>query len=372
MTETGLAILLVEDNPADARIVQRLVCRQFAGQTDRIDWVTTLAQARERLEQQPYDLGILDLGLPDADGLAGLVALKLRAPEMAWVILTAQDDQSLAREAIAQGAQDYLIKGKFSGELLERSCRYALERTRYQTTRDRLRQEQELSRLRHRLISFISHELRSPLTVIRLALAPLLQPQPLTRDRQQHFLGHIRRAVDTLERLTEGVLLLNRADQGAFVCRPEWLQLRAFVEEVQEICRLQDGDRHPIAVHLKGDNRLWGDPLLLRHILLNLLSNALKYSPHDSTVDLCLDPSPEQLRITVRDRGIGFTPEELPHLFQPFWRSDRTEHCEGIGLGLMVVQSCVQAYGGRTHCESSPQGGTTFTVDLPTPVHPVR
>jgi DNA-binding response OmpR family regulator len=119
--------LLVEDDPADARLIREMLKEVPAG-TFQIEHVTRLDAARERLRQEPFDVVLLDLGLPDSQGLETLTRAQTANGGVPIVVLTGRDDEAFAMEAMRAGAQDYLVKGRFNGDLLLRSIRYAVER----------------------------------------------------------------------------------------------------------------------------------------------------------------------------------------------------------------------------------------------------
>ena len=125
----GLRILIVEDNPADADLI-----REMLPQTDSLHFesesVPRLSGALARLERKDIDLVLLDLGLPDNQGLSTFHALRKAAPDIPVIVLSGNDDQELAIAAVRDGAQDYLVKGRFGGDLLVRAARYAMERER--------------------------------------------------------------------------------------------------------------------------------------------------------------------------------------------------------------------------------------------------
>ncbi|MGI0017114.1 MAG: PAS domain S-box protein, partial [Nitrosotalea sp.] len=128
MSGEVFTVLLVEDNPGDARLLQEAV--RDSGASLRLDWVETLGAAVERLCGQTFDAVLLDLSLPDADGLETLARIRSEAPSAAIVVLTGFDDEAAAAAALREGAQDYLVKGKVDGELLIRAMRYSTERKR--------------------------------------------------------------------------------------------------------------------------------------------------------------------------------------------------------------------------------------------------
>ncbi len=129
MNLDGIRVLLVEDNPGDARLFTELVRETGAGQWKLVQ-VDRLSAALDLLKREPFDVMLLDLSLPDVEGLETLIRAHTEAPKIPIVVLTGHDDEALAVRAVRAGAQDYLVKGRMDGDLLVRSIRYASERGR--------------------------------------------------------------------------------------------------------------------------------------------------------------------------------------------------------------------------------------------------
>lgn len=149
MPESRIRVLLVEDNPIDARVVEAVLTRAGRGEF-LLEQVGSLAAALDRLGKEPPDVVLLDLSLPDANGLETLHQVRSHAPEVAIVVLTGRDDQSIALQAVQEGAQDYLVKMQVEGEVLVRSLRYAIERQRLVAEIRALSLTDELTGLRNR------------------------------------------------------------------------------------------------------------------------------------------------------------------------------------------------------------------------------
>jgi PAS domain S-box-containing protein len=243
----------------------------------------------------------------------------------------------------------------------------ALERkTADQRVRQALAKEKELSELRSTFVSSVSHEFRTPLTTI-LSSAEMLQhyAERLAPDRKLRYLEQIQASARYMTSLMDDVLTISRADSG-LQCHPQPMDLPQFCRELIEEVRLTSRVQHDIAFACAGEcsaARL--DEKLLRSILVNLLSNALKYSPDGAPVALDLDCRDGRAAFAVRDRGIGIPPESHPFLFVPFHRASNVGSVSGTGLGLPIVKRSVDAHGGTIAFDSQVGAGTTFVVTLP-------
>ncbi|WP_026370357.1 sensor histidine kinase [Kallotenue papyrolyticum] len=222
-------------------------------------------------------------------------------------------------------------------------------------------------RRRMALIADVAHELRTPLTTIEGYMEGLLdgmiQPGPRTYSL-------VLRESARLQRLVNELALLSRIEAGEIQVRPRMLALADVVTAVSEqIMPLCEAQHLRLVVDLPRDlPPIWADPDRLSQILLNLLGNALRYTPVGGTITISARPLEGAVQITVRDTGIGIAPEHLPHLFERFYRVDksRTRSSGGTGIGLTIARHLVHAHGGEIWAESDGPGtGAAFHLTLP-------
>lgn len=242
-----------------------------------------------------------------------------------------------------------------------------MERLEAERLRVELEKERELLELKERFVTMVSHEFRTPLTVI-VSSCDLLDRyfDRLARERREEHLRKIKQQSLILTEMMNDVLLFAKAQAGKLTFEPAPVNLRAFCENLYDQFHLSDKHNHALVMTLDcGDGELMLDDKLLQHILVNLLSNAIKYSPPDSPVRFEVHCKAESVVFIVSDRGIGIPEEDLDRLFEPFHRATNTHNVEGTGLGLAIVKNAVDAHRGTILCESAVGIGTTFTVELP-------
>ena len=231
------------------------------------------------------------------------------------------------------------------------------------------RLERSFAALR-RFTADASHELKTPLTVVRAGVE-----RAITRpDVPQETLAALEETLQEVNRMTElldSLLTLARADEGRAELHREPVDLRAIVAEAGETGDLL-ADHAGVAIEIRTPPQplvLAVDRSRVRQLLLNLIENAVKYTPRGGNVSVQLGASDGEVRVTVADSGIGIAPGDLPHVFDRFWRADsartRTGERPGAGLGLAISKWIVEAHGGAIEVQSRPGRGTTFTVTFP-------
>ncbi len=214
-----------------------------------------------------------------------------------------------------------------------------------------------------------SHELKTPLAVLRADVERAMNATTRKDDKLvalEEALHETTRMAD----LVESLLTLARADEGRFDLHREPIDLRALTLEVYETALIL-GEAANVAVTLPftAEVTVAGDRTRLRQLLLNLVTNAIKYTPAGGRVDLGLGRHPDNVTFAVRDTGMGIAAADLPHVFERFWRADRvrsrTAERGGFGLGLAISQWIAQAHGGTLTVQSRLGKGSLFTLTLP-------
>ena len=229
-----------------------------------------------------------------------------------------------------------------------------------------LQAEQHLGELKSRFVSMASHEFRTPLTAV-LTSADLIEEFPSSHQQAQRlkYVDHIRTSVQHLNHILEEFLSVGRIEKGKMEANPANLNLdnlvRDTVADMQSL--LKAGQTIDWQVHCPIPVRL--DASLLRKILMNLLSNALKYSGENSVITVRAGCHAKRLTITVQDQGIGISKEDQAHLFEQFFRAPSVITVPGTGLGLYIIAKYLEMMGGTIDLQSAPNHGTTVTIALP-------
>jgi len=220
---------------------------------------------------------------------------------------------------------------------------------------------------RREFVSNVSHELRTPLASLKAMVETLedgaLEEPQVARD----FIGRIHREIDRLNGLVGDLLELSRLESGQATLRLSPLDLGPLVEEVkgQFQARAEAKGTALEAALPEGLPQVVGEPDRLRQVLVNLLDNALKFTADGGRVKISASDKGKAVEVSVSDTGIGIPAEHLPHIFERFYKVDRSRRDQGVGLGLAIAKHIVQAYGGEVRVESLEGQGSTFSFTVP-------
>jgi PAS domain S-box-containing protein len=236
-----------------------------------------------------------------------------------------------------------------------------------------LEKEKELSELKSRFVSMTSHEFRTPLSTI-LSSSELLEHyrHNWTQEKQLSHLHRIQGTVKHMTQLLNDVLIIGKAEAGKAECEPTSFDLVKFCDHLVAEMQLNNQNSHKITFEPSVESIIaYMDEKLLGHIFINLISNAIKYSPTDSTITFKLASDDTQAIFEIKDQGIGIPSDDLPRLFESFHRATNVGNIQGTGLGLAIVKNCIDIHQGTIIINSELGVGTTFIVTLPLEINSV-
>jgi signal transduction histidine kinase len=387
------SILIVDDNPTNLEVLSdcfsELGLEILVAQDGR--------SAIEKVEYAHPDIILLDVVMPGIDGFETCRLLKAKpsTQDIPVIFMTALSETIDMVKGFQLGAVDYITKPVQYKEVLARvkthlTIRNLTKRLQEQNERlqqeisdrkqaeeqlrglefdlrEALAQEKELGELKSRIISTISHEYRTPLTTIASS-AEILQAyrHKLDESKQLKHFERIQASVNHMTALVNDVLFLSRAEFEKLEFQPEPIDLVSFFSDLVDELQVGVGEAHHLTFTSNGACKQFEvDAKLLRQILTNLISNAIKYSPNGGTVSIQLSCQDNQVIFQVSDEGIGIPPEDQGHLFESFSRARNVGTIQGTGLGLSIVKKCVDLHAGQIAVKSEVGVGTTFSVILP-------
>jgi signal transduction histidine kinase len=349
-------ILMIEDNAGDARLLRTMSYEKNLCSIE-FSYVDRMSAAEAYLAGHKVDCILLDLDLPDAQGLTAIRRARLAGCAIPLVVLTGLDDEATAEQALREGAQDYLIKGQFDARGLQRALCYAAERKR-------------LEQLKDEFVSTVSHELRAPLASISGSLALLANQTDGTLSVQAERLLTIAQTnSQRLVRLVNDILDIEKLESGHVKFNFMRIDVRSLVSKAIEDNQGYAEDYH-LRIRLEAQNAIHDvrvDSDRVVQVITNFLSNAIKFSPPNSEIVVSLENKGDFVRISVRDHGPGISDKFKTRVFERFAQSDATNSRQkgGTGLGLSIVKQIVDRLGGAAGFSDAPGGGTIFSVDLP-------
>ena len=234
-----------------------------------------------------------------------------------------------------------------------------------------LENERSLAAMRHNFISMMSHEFRTPLTIIKSSADIMnMYGNNLTPDQFKRHTDKINAQIKHTISLLDDILLLNKANAGMLEYNPSWQNIIPICQEIIKEAQETFEHSHPIEIELPPKAIIMPvDERLIRHIMSNLLGNAAKYSPPDAhiSVTITTNDTDNSVEVCVRDQGIGIPSDYQKRMFEPFTRAKNVDQVSGTGLGLAIVKTSVDLHGGAITVDSSENEGTAFTFSLPLP-----
>ena len=346
-------ILFIDDEEIVLRSCQRI----FASSDYEIDTASSGEEGLSKAINQDFDIVVTDLKMPGVGGMEVLSRLRKVRPDTTVIIFTGYASVDTAREALKNGAFDYIPK-PFTPDEMREVIKNALE----------ARAGQQRNMLD--LMAIVSHELKSPLSSLHTTASTLYKGYfgKLSPD-QMKILESIIRNCEYLEDIIRNYLDLSKMELeqlGAFMEEIDFI--KDVVEEILNLPEVADsGKKIKIALDLKAEVKIKGDPRLLKILVRNLINNAIKYGYEGTEIKLCLEKKDREMIFSVYNEGVGIKPEDGQRLFRKFERLKQpgTEGVKGSGLGLYICKKIVESHKGRIWFESEPGKWVTFYVALP-------
>jgi signal transduction histidine kinase len=377
-------VLIVDDDVALLQALPLALALRLPG--IEVETSDSAIEALSRIQQHDYSTIVTDIKMPGMDGLALLARIKELRPETPTLLITGHGEHNLAIEALRGGAYDFIQKpidrDYFVAALQRAMQTYALRRQIQEQQRaleeharsletlvqERTRELVAANATKDEFLSMASHELKTPLSSLKAMIQVLLRRQGTTGVVRRAELENMERSVRRMELLVSDLLNTSLLETGMFAlhtrrCNLVTLCRRILEEHVMGTNTMVTfvAPEEPIEVEVDVDR--------ISQVVLNLLSNARKYSPSGAPITLTLERREDTCTLAVQDQGVGIPEDQLPHIFDRFYRVPGIERQSGsnvgLGLGLYIAQKIVERHGGCIEVDSRPGSGSTFSVILP-------
>lgn len=387
------SILIVDDTIYNIQLLSLMLIRQGY----KVYQATSGLEALDKVKEQLPDIILLDIRMPDINGYEVCTRLKSNpiTKDIPIIFISSIEEPSEKVEAFSVGGVDYISKPFQLIEVLARietHLRLCSLQKKLQEQNEQLqlsaevlsrslKHERELSQMKTDFISVVSHEFRTPLTTIQSA-SELLEYYEWTKEEKVEQLHQIQSEVKHMTALMEDVLFLSRSNTNKAKLNLTKFDLLSFISQLLRQMQRTFAQEYTLnsSIYISSSNTsienlhfqndlptliVKMDEKLLRQILTNLLTNAIKYSPQNKIVDFQLTVEQDQVVFVISDHGIGIPDEDLEHLFGAFHRGKNVGILPGTGLGLSIVKNCIDIHDGSISVESQLDIGTKFTVVLP-------
>ena len=367
MNEKLINLLLVEDDPFDRNFLKQALSDCSKSMNFDVETTQNLSETLERLSSTDFDIILLDMELSDSSGIDTFVKIHSKSQHTPVLVIIEPLEEKTAVDAIKNGADDYLIKGKIFRDVLERSIYYALQRRKEQD-----RAEKKLAKLIENLKSankelkdfayVVSHDLKAPLRAIKTLADWLVTDytDKLDQDGKEQIDLLISR-VDRMHKLIDGVLQYSRI--GRKKDTPVYIDLNDLIPQIIENLAPPENIKIEIKNNLPA---IFAEKSGIFRIFQNLLSNAVKYIDKPTgQIEVVSFEQQDYWKFAVTDNGPGIEPKNFEKIFQIFQTLTPKDQNESTGVGLTIVKKIIETYGGRIWVEAPPGDGSTFWFTLP-------
>jgi two-component system, sensor histidine kinase and response regulator len=372
----GDRILVIDDEQGLREGCRRVLTRYRF----QVDLAATGHEGLALFRQNRPDLVLLDVMMPDVSGIELMNTLHADDPDLVCIIITGYATVELAVEAMKLGAYDFIAK-PFSDDNLLLAVEKGLEKRRLEQEARRMQQAEEearrlsqekvmleeLDRVKTAFMRKVAHELRAPIAAIQSFLVSILAGYGSPAAQHEMMERAVARSGELLD-LVNDLLNLSRLKDAKIEPKKQEVSLKEVLDEVLNL-HAADAHQKRIALDVSCEDcpAILADPGHIKQLWTNLVSNAIKYTPEGGKVRICLRVKDGVIVGDVEDTGIGIGPEDLPRLFEEFFRTEKAKAFAqyGTGLGLSIVRQIVSECGGDIGVKSEVSKGTRFTFRLP-------
>ncbi len=370
MNENTIHIVLIEDDEDDFLLLQKALAKIHQS-SYVLTWIRTCSEIEPYLTDPSIAIFLVDYRLGEHTGLEIIRDAQKQGNTKPFILLTGVGNEELGIQALRSGADDYLIKSDVTPAILERAIRYAIERREIYTKQQALLLERkirsEIEAKKDDFIGVATHELKTPVTSIK-AYTQILQHRFMKEGdtKSSEMLLKMDAQLNKLISLISDLLDVTKIEGGKLSLMREEFDMNQLVAElVEELQRTTF--RHTITIHGNINRLVTADKDRTGQVLTNLITNAIKYSPHSNKINVNLEEIDNSVQVCVEDFGVGIPRGKQDKVFERFFRvsGPKEDTFPGLGLGLYISSEIIKRQGGRIWVESIENVGSTFCFTLP-------
>ncbi|MCX8094458.1 MAG: response regulator [Candidatus Goldbacteria bacterium] len=362
MDKRHIKVLLIEDNPGDVRLIWEILS-EIRNSPFYLSVADTLLRGLQEIEKSKPDVVLLDLTLPDSNGIYTLNRVRDKAKDIPIVIITGFDDEITAIQSLKEGAQDYLVKGRTDADLLKRALLYAIERNKL------LQEIERKDSIRRDFISMVLHEILIPTSIIKTSMWMCDKKENITGEEAKKIMEIVLSNTSKIFKFLDDLINVAELESGKF-------SISKKTTNINELLNKTIKDIYPIAaeksINVINETKdeiinVMIDPIRISQVLTILLLNAIKYSEERKIIRVGVMDENNKYKIYVKDEGFGISEKDLKEVFNKYFSSkEETERSKKIGLGLVIAKSIILAHNGEIYVESEGEKkGSTFNIILP-------
>ena len=373
--------LLISNNKEDYTVLNDLISK-LKNNSYQLDWTDNTKDQLDKLTANKYDICFVDYNLKNKQLIQEIINKNHSIP----IILL----------KIKKTISDFLVKDTITIDLLEKSICYSIERmknakkikllnsklektvTNRKEISNGIIEKLEKSKIdleaklenekvqKTQFVSFASHEFRTPLSTILSSLV-LMKSYCTTKNHEkfEEHTGKIKHSIKNLTELLDDFLSISKIEEGGIKIYPDEFRIKKFIGSICSEMQMITKTNQQINYTHNGEEFSYLDSKLLKNILYNLISNAIKYSPNEKAIEVISTLKENYLVISIKDFGIGIPKKDQNHLFERFYRCENASTIQGTGLGLNIVSNYVDLLNGEINFESEENEGTMFTLTFP-------
>lgn len=373
MSEKPIKALLVEDSVFATRHTQKMLAEENDSQVKvQLQCANTVSSGLKCLTEDHFDIILLDLTLPDSEGMETLTRVRAEVPQVPIIVLTGIGDEKLAVDAVREGAQDYLVKGHLDGNLLKRSILYAIERKQSEEAlRQAKKDDDGANEAKSQFLANMSHEIRTPMNGV-IGTLELAFDEPLS-DTLYDLLATCKSSADELLNVINEILDISKIEAGKIDIEIIDCSLNRMLLDIESLMCAKAAEKDiefSIIFDTPIPEQIRTDKTRVRQCLINIIGNAIKFTDTGSVrlhISLVDDNDGSTIRFDSEDTGIGMNTEEQSRIFEKFSQADNTitRKFGGTGLGMSITKQLAKLLGGSISLKSEKGKGSIFSLLIP-------